>query len=100
MLASYHIDSAGNLIVLTFTGAVSAKDFEEARRRVLADPAYKPELSALLDLFDSDLTAIPSATLRTQAQFPPPGGANGDLGSRRGQLRTCTDVCGDGTGYR
>lgn len=57
-MIDYHVDPLRGLVTTRVTGRVSLSDFAYHLQRILRDPKFKPEFSALI--VASDAGAIPS----------------------------------------
>jgi len=57
-MLDYHIDAARNLVITRAAGRVSFADVSAHILRLLRDPAFKPELNAMI--VAADAAAIPS----------------------------------------
>jgi hypothetical protein len=65
---------AERLLFASFTGQIGAATMRENRARVVADPAFKPDLSQLMDftgVVDSNVTFDEMYALATRSAFSP-----------------------------
>lgn len=74
MPCSYEIDLAHDLVRTHFSGVLTLVDVEANRQRMINDPAFRPDLSQLIDLRDVTtfgLTAAEIRDLTTKSDFGP-----------------------------
>lgn len=58
-MLDYHIDAARNLVITRAAGRVTVGDVTTHIMRLMRDPAFKPELNAMI--VAADVAAVPSA---------------------------------------
>ncbi|HEU0054103.1 MAG TPA: STAS/SEC14 domain-containing protein [Longimicrobium sp.] len=71
MSFTYEIDAERELVTVRVSGNIRTADLAVVREGVMADPAFRPNFKALLDMREADFRGINLAELRERAGRPP-----------------------------
>ena len=67
MPCHFFINPSERLVRATVSGAVTREDLHELRKRLMADPAFAPDLSVLIDVSDATSEALAAADIQQLA---------------------------------